>query len=272
MRRVRHIYECPLRWADMDMLGHINNVSYLDYVQEARGELLADLGIAGTPELTVTRSCIDFVAPLRFGRAPVRVESWVSEVSETGLSCSHEIASERDGDRVVYARATSALAVPGDASLGQEARAALTGYDGPALIKPLDPPSGSPRHVAPLRVRRSEINEHGQVDDVAHFELFQEGRIRYFMDLHDHGEQWSPIVIARTDVEYHRPIRFRRAPYELHSWISHLGTRSFTIAEQLRSDDEVLASTQSVAVAFDPDAQRATDLPEVQRARLAAEL
>ena len=25
--------ECPLRWADLDLLGHVNNVTYLDYLE-----------------------------------------------------------------------------------------------------------------------------------------------------------------------------------------------------------------------------------------------
>ena len=30
-----------MRWADMDMLGHVNNVTYVDYLQEARIGMLA---------------------------------------------------------------------------------------------------------------------------------------------------------------------------------------------------------------------------------------
>ena len=37
-----HTYECPVRWADMDMLGHVNNAAYLDYVAEARENLFPD--------------------------------------------------------------------------------------------------------------------------------------------------------------------------------------------------------------------------------------
>ena len=36
----RHLYHCPLRWADMDQLGHVNNVTYVDYLQEARVDML----------------------------------------------------------------------------------------------------------------------------------------------------------------------------------------------------------------------------------------
>ncbi|HEX6875768.1 MAG TPA: acyl-CoA thioesterase, partial [Nocardioidaceae bacterium] len=38
---VRHVYDCPLRWADMDSLGHVNNVTYVDYLQEARVDMFA---------------------------------------------------------------------------------------------------------------------------------------------------------------------------------------------------------------------------------------
>ncbi|GAA5012781.1 hypothetical protein GCM10025734_58630 [Kitasatospora paranensis] len=32
----RHIYDCPLRWSDMDAFGHVNNVVFLRYLEEAR--------------------------------------------------------------------------------------------------------------------------------------------------------------------------------------------------------------------------------------------
>lgn len=32
----RHIYRCPLRWSDMDAFGHVNNVVFLRYLEEAR--------------------------------------------------------------------------------------------------------------------------------------------------------------------------------------------------------------------------------------------
>ena len=43
MTEVRHRYDCPLRWGDIDQLNHVNNVKYVDYLQEARGALLLAL-------------------------------------------------------------------------------------------------------------------------------------------------------------------------------------------------------------------------------------
>src|SRR3954447_7541048 len=36
----RHIYACPVRWADMDSLGHVYNVTYADHLQEPRAAML----------------------------------------------------------------------------------------------------------------------------------------------------------------------------------------------------------------------------------------
>ena len=36
MMRPAHVYRCPLRWSDMDAYGHVNNVRFLTYLEEAR--------------------------------------------------------------------------------------------------------------------------------------------------------------------------------------------------------------------------------------------
>ena len=76
----RHIYYCPLRWADMDQLGHVNNVVYVDYLQEARVDMLTvHAPAAGAEELgegvVVVRHDVRFVAPLVFRFEPVRIET-----------------------------------------------------------------------------------------------------------------------------------------------------------------------------------------------------
>ena len=36
----RHTFLCPMRWSDMDAYGHVNNVVFLRYLEEARIDLL----------------------------------------------------------------------------------------------------------------------------------------------------------------------------------------------------------------------------------------
>ena len=46
---MRHVYHCPVRWADLDLLGHVNNVVYVDYLQEARVDFMRSLSRRGRP-------------------------------------------------------------------------------------------------------------------------------------------------------------------------------------------------------------------------------
>ena len=78
-RGVRHLYRCPLRWADLDLLGHVNNVTYVDYLQEARVDMMRSHGPAVrrgedgrdgedlAEGVVVVRHEVEFLAPLRSG-------------------------------------------------------------------------------------------------------------------------------------------------------------------------------------------------------------
>jgi acyl-CoA thioester hydrolase len=112
---VRHVYYCPLRWADMDTLGHVNNVTYVDYLQEARVDMLAvhaphTGGEALAEGVVVVRHEVEFRAPLVFRREPVRIESWVSRIRAASFTMRYEILDELpDGGRRVYTRAATVL-------------------------------------------------------------------------------------------------------------------------------------------------------------------
>jgi acyl-CoA thioester hydrolase len=112
---VRHVYYCPLRWADMDSLGHVNNVTYVDYLQEARVDMLAvhapvTGGEALAEGVVVVRHEVEFVSPLVFRSQPVRIETWVSRIRAASFTMRYEILDELpDGGRRVYARAATVL-------------------------------------------------------------------------------------------------------------------------------------------------------------------
>ncbi len=112
---MRHVYFCPLRWADMDSLGHVNNVTYVDYLQEARVDMFAlHAPATGGEELAdgvvVVRHEVEFVAPLVFRPEPVRIETWISRIRGASFTMRYEILDEvPDGGRRVYTRAASVL-------------------------------------------------------------------------------------------------------------------------------------------------------------------
>ena len=99
----------------MDSLGHVNNVVYVDYLQEARVDMLrvhapAQGGEELAEGVVVVRHEVEFVRPLVFRPEPVRVESWVTQVRAATFTMAYEVLDELpDGDRRVYLRASSAL-------------------------------------------------------------------------------------------------------------------------------------------------------------------
>ncbi len=110
----RHIYHCPLRWADMDSLGHVNNVTYVDYLQESRVDMLrVNAPASGGEQLAegvvVVRHEVEFLRPLVFRPEPVRIESWVTRVRVASFTMSYEILDELPGERRVYTRARTVL-------------------------------------------------------------------------------------------------------------------------------------------------------------------
>ena len=99
----------------MDSLGHVNNVIYVDYLQEARVDMLrVHAPASGGEELAegvvVVRNEVEFVNPLMFRSEPVRVESWVTQIRAASFTLAYEILDELpDGERKMYLRARSVL-------------------------------------------------------------------------------------------------------------------------------------------------------------------
>src|SRR5690606_3504907 len=114
-RQVRHTYSCPLRWADMDLLAHVNNVTYVDYLQEARIDMLVNHApVRGGEDLAegvvVVRHEVDYLAPLVYRAEPVTIETWVTEVRAATFTMAYEVFDAHpDGTRTVYLRARSVL-------------------------------------------------------------------------------------------------------------------------------------------------------------------
>ena len=106
----RHVYLCPLRWADMDSFGHVNNVVYLRYLEQARVDwMFITAKEAGVEEFSlgtvVARHAIDYKRPLVYRADPVRVETWVTQISNASFTVAYEVKD----DDFVYATAETVL-------------------------------------------------------------------------------------------------------------------------------------------------------------------
>ncbi|KUJ37149.1 thioesterase family protein [Streptomyces sp. NPDC093228] len=106
---MRHIYRCPLRWADMDAYGHVNNVVFLRYLEEARIDFLFRPDKQFKQGSVVARHEIDYKRQLVHRHAPVDIELWVTDIKAASFTLTYEV---KDPDQI-YVRASTVI-VPFD--------------------------------------------------------------------------------------------------------------------------------------------------------------
>ncbi|XVQ09258.1 acyl-CoA thioesterase [Spirillospora sp. CA-255316] len=105
----RHVYEFNLRFGDIDSQGHVNNVKFLGFLEDARLEMFhgdpVRKGEKPIRGMVISRHEIDYRRPLLPTVYPIRVETWVTEARAASFKLAYEV---RDDDHV-YAEATSVL-------------------------------------------------------------------------------------------------------------------------------------------------------------------
>lgn len=272
---VRHVYECPVRWADLDALGHVNNVVYVDYLQEARVDMFrahrAELMSADLVEgLVVARTQVRYREPLLFRFEPVRIDCWVTEVRAASFTLAYEVYdAQPDGTRRVYLTASTVLT---PYVFAEERPRRLTGEEKQVLDGHRDDTAGQPgpaaayaeaRHLEvghyPVHVRFSDVDVFGHVNNVKYVEYLQEARIALMARLWDEvpaSSERSSLVVAQVDVDYKVPILHREAPYDAWSWVTHVGSTSLVVETEIVDEETVLARARVVLVFFDPSSGR----------------
>jgi acyl-CoA thioester hydrolase len=89
-----------LRWGDMDVYGHINNVAFAQFMEQARVQLMAETGFEPknfSEAHVVARNEIDYILPLEYQSDPVHMYLWVEHVGNATYTVGYEL---RDGDTV----------------------------------------------------------------------------------------------------------------------------------------------------------------------------
>ena len=124
-----------VRFSDVDLMGHLNNVAYFDYLQEARADVIRRLypGEDVNWHYVVVRHEIDYRKAISYQAEPVVVETWVSRVGGASFTFAHRVIDESGA---VCAEATSVLAHIDPATglavrLPDDVRAAFQEWTGP---------------------------------------------------------------------------------------------------------------------------------------------
>lgn len=255
-RATRFVYHSPRRWGDLDAQGHVNNAVYLDHLQDARVAFLH----AGAPGLAdmlqtgvlVVAHQVEYVAPVGYGPEPLTVSTWIDVLGASRFTVGYEVF---DGETLA-ARARTTL-VPYDLDAGrvrrlnEVERAAFGSYLDPAEPLRALPRVGVGEGAAryPLTVRWSDLDVFGHVNNVKFYDYVQEARVAIMTSTLDWstGVVWS---VVRQDLDHLAPLDFRSEPYEVATNVVALGTRSFTLAAEIRdpASGTVYARSRTVAV------------------------
>ena len=112
----------------------------------------------------------------------------------------------------------------------------------------------------------------GHLNQSVYHELLEEGRVALLAELvrrvgadHTHGG----YVLAHVDLDYRTEVRKEHGEVDVVVRLSHVGTTSFRLDNEIRLlDGTVAASGSSVVVAWDPVARGKRVLSELERAAL----
>ena len=112
-----------VRWGDLDAQAHVNNVTMLKLLEEARVRALWD-GDEWTGEGIVTliaRQEVEYLRPMPYTSDPARVEMWVSRLGGSSIELAYEILPPEGHGDEPYAKATGVI-VLADAATGRPTR------------------------------------------------------------------------------------------------------------------------------------------------------
>ena len=108
----------PIRWGDMDAMGHVYNTIYFRYFEQARCEWLESIGVGANKDETIApvlinASC-DFLLPLTVPGVAV-VEMRFGKVGRSSVETFYRLSKEGpdstgpDGSTLLYAQGAAKL-------------------------------------------------------------------------------------------------------------------------------------------------------------------
>ncbi|MBX7169002.1 MAG: acyl-CoA thioesterase [Pirellulales bacterium] len=92
---------CPIRWGDMDSLGHVNNIIYFQYCESARMAYFEALGLRNfqrqpTDGPGMVAANLNFRRQLRYP-GTVHVTANVTQIKDRSFTLSYRLVDAEDG-------------------------------------------------------------------------------------------------------------------------------------------------------------------------------
>jgi acyl-CoA thioester hydrolase len=93
-KRLVHVVRMPVRWGDMDAMGHVNNTVYFRYFEQARIDWFLELGTPADPNLefgpVIVNAHCAFLRQLRYP-GDIEVRTYVGALGRSSFETIQEV-------------------------------------------------------------------------------------------------------------------------------------------------------------------------------------
>lgn len=127
------------------------------------------------------------------------------------------------------------------------------------------------RYVSKVRVRYSDLDAQGHVNNARVLTLLEEARVDWlWVDAPKHGADLlsKAIVVSSLEIKYKRPI-LMGPPAIVSLGVAKIGTASFTVDYVVTSKDDIVATASTVLVPIDLQQGRPRRLGDAEHSYLA---
>ena len=123
-------------------------------------------------------------------------------------------------------------------------------------------------HEHLLQLRWSDPDSYGHVNHARALSLLEDARLAMGLDAPGLTPGRQPdMILARLEVDYLRQLHYRVGERLcVRSWVTRMGTKSFTMRQELIQDDAVAIRLDAVLVVFDITADASRPLSDEERA------
>lgn len=124
--------------------------------------------------------------------------------------------------------------------------------------------------VSRVPVRYRDLDPFDHVNNAVYATYCEQARVDYRDRVLGGAFDEGSFVVANLELAYRRPISLSDSPVEIGVRVSELGRTSFRMRYELRTDDGVAATAETVQVVVDPESGDPQPVPAAWRDRVAA--
>ena len=121
-------------------------------------------------------------------------------------------------------------------------------------------------HETPVRFGDTDAMAH--VNNAKFLTYLEDARVGFFRHVSGDLITLGGLILARTELDFVRPILFGRGPVRTTVWVEGIGTKSFRMGNRMEQDGEVVGRARAVMVAYDYQTGGSRVLTDEERAVL----